>query len=100
MKFYIEYLIFVIPPLIFVLWFLWFRLSKIWLRRRYKPENDKGRKGEEHRRELTGLGEGQRGVEGSAQPTIQPILPATSPSPAGEDSKRSRGIFRKLGKRK
>ena len=56
MIFYIELLIVIAIFLLFIFWFIWQQLSKKILERRYKPENDKGLKGEENRRRLIAEG--------------------------------------------
>ena len=49
MKIYIEFLIIFILIGIFLFWKVWFIWSKRRLNKKYKPENDKGRKGTEFR---------------------------------------------------
>lgn len=45
MKIYIELVVIVALMIVFILWRLWFMWSKWRLKRKYKPENDKARKG-------------------------------------------------------
>ena len=47
MKVYIELLIIIAAILIFLVWLMWYKFSKRRLIKKYKPENDKGRKGTE-----------------------------------------------------
>ena len=68
MKIYIEVLIPLIIGIIFFVWFIWFSISKKWSERRYKPENDRGKIGEEHRKEL--IKEGRPDPSGRIANTI------------------------------
>lgn len=54
---YIEVLILVIIVLLVFFWIVWSMITKWINERRYKPENDKGLKGEENRRRLIAEGE-------------------------------------------
>jgi len=49
---YAETLVLYGVILIFVVWFIWLRITHSILKRRYKPEDDRSRKGEEYRRDL------------------------------------------------
>lgn len=62
----IEVLVILALIFMFVVWLIWNYLLKIWNIRRYKPENDKGRIGEEHRQELLneGLPDPAKGIDG------------------------------------
>ncbi len=52
MKIYLEVLIVFILMIIFILWRLWFLFSRRRLNKKYKPENDKARKGGEDLEQL------------------------------------------------
>ncbi len=52
MKVYIELLIPLLIGLFVILWFVWKSISTKWHNWRYKEQNDRGKKGEEHRQEL------------------------------------------------
>jgi len=45
MKLYIEGLTILAILFIFFIWFIWYKISERRLLKKYKPENDKGRKG-------------------------------------------------------
>ena len=45
MKVYVEVLLLVVPVVMFAIWFLWYHLSTKRLSKKYKPENDKSKKG-------------------------------------------------------
>lgn len=64
---YIEVLILFIVIAIFGIWFVWVKLSKKYHNWRYKPENDRGKIGEDHRKELLKKGKPDpvRGVQRS-----------------------------------
>jgi len=51
MKIYLELLIFIIPMFIFIFWFLWNAWSRKRLRKKYDPEKDLSKLGEEKRLE-------------------------------------------------
>ena len=51
-KINIETLVFLSIILIIFIWFIWFKFTKWLNKRKYNPENDIGKKGEERRREL------------------------------------------------
>ena len=61
----VEVLVILALVFMFVVWLGWYYLSKRWNNRRYKPENDKGRIGEEHRQELIreGLPDPAKGID-------------------------------------
>ena len=89
MTIYIEVLVLVVIALLIFLWFTWFKFSKWINERRYKPENDKGIKGEENRRKL--LAEGKFDPTkpiindaGFTEPPRQSILQTTEINDIGE----------------
>ncbi len=99
----VEIIAILFPILIFFLWAIWRKLSKIWSKRRYNPENDKGKKGEEYRRELIRrdkeFAEAESGIAGSSQSEERRILPTANIGSYGKDSNRPRGIFRRIRRR-
>jgi len=52
MKIYVEALVVIAPLFVLAVWLLFENVHRKYRSWRYKPENDKGRLGEEHRREL------------------------------------------------
>ena len=95
MKVYIELLIPLLIVLIAGLWFLWFKLSKKFHNWRYKPENDRGKKGEEHRQELIKAGQPDpigaitdavKDTGGQGKPEGQDIVQATELDIVRKDS--------------
>ena len=95
MKIYIEVLIpFVIMSLV-TLWFFWLKLSTKWHKWRYKPENDRGEKGEEHRKELiraglpdpiTTVAKTIVDTSGQREPTERSDLPTATSDDVGTNS--------------
>jgi len=103
MKLYIELLVVAVLMVVFILWRLWFMLSRWRLKRKYKPENDKARKGGVFDKGAAGRTE-QR-IDTASDDTVRPeqpegrqLLPKTAISDAGKDSvstrKNSKGIRR------
>ena len=100
MKVYLEVLIVLALFLIFLIWKVWFKFSERRLIKKYKPENDRGRKGTE--RESTNTKE--LGTGKSVIPTIEheqhegrELLSDTSSNDVGKDlnSNRKIGFFRR-----
>jgi len=54
MKVYIEVVMFIIAILFFILWMVWFNFTRWLAKRRYNPNNDKSRQGEDKRRAKIG----------------------------------------------
>lgn len=111
---YIEVLIILIPLLLVVAWFLYVQLTKYIYNRRYKPENDKGKKGEEHREEFIRRGLQDTSPEpektsvnltGQREPEGRSDVPTASSSLVGKNDtslrkgSRRRGIFRRFRRR-
>jgi hypothetical protein len=78
---------------IFCVWLVWFKLSKFINERRYKPENDKGKKcegGTKFRREFEGTirncDNEYKSVAGFEQPEGRSILPTTTSNDSGTTS--------------
>lgn len=95
MKVYVEVVILIIIALIFLIWFAWFHLSRKYHNWRYKPENDRGKKSEEHRQELLRRESSDRkrsvekatsGSRGQGEPEGRGDVPTTGTSDAGKDS--------------
>lgn len=100
MDIYIELLVPLVIFFIFISWKIWFKWSKRRLIKKYKPENDRGRKGTE--RESTNKEELRTGK--SVVPTIEheqhegrELLSDTSSNDVGKDlnSNRKIGFFRR-----
>lgn len=53
---YIEFLVFIVVLSLFIVWFLWMKLSKKYHNWRYNIKNDRGKIGEDHRQELLKAG--------------------------------------------
>jgi len=111
---YIEVLIVLVVVGILSLWFLWFSISRYISRRRYKPENDRGHKGEENRQKLIAEGKSDPTKSiindaGFEEPPRPSVLPTTKVNNLGKtdnsigkpgksnggSSKRFRNPFRK-----
>lgn len=97
MKIYIEVLILFFILFIWVAWIIWNKLSVRRLLKKYKPENDKGRKGNEPERTKRGTNEPAIITNGNEQSERRELLQETNVNSNGEDSKRNRKIrfFRK-----
>lgn len=92
----IEFLIGFVILLMFLAWAAWFRLSRWILKRRYKPENDKGKLAEDARSGATEENagrdsKGERRAESTALGYARPepveergILPPAAPEPDGK----------------
>lgn len=99
MKVYIEILVLVGFIFVLILGTI-IKLFTGWLaKRRYKPENDKSRLGEERRRDLISK-EATLGIGGLAESSQRSNIPPITINPIREDSdsggktgKRFRGIF-------
>jgi len=91
----IEILIPIILLGVFLIWFFWERITR-WLgKKKYNPDNDKGKKGEEQRQELIRKGKPDpvreltktiRSSGRSAQPEKPGISLATASKPSGKTS--------------
>lgn len=94
----IELIIIILIAGVLLLWAFWYRLSRWWARRRYNPDNDKSKKGEEKRRRELGSGEGRavekdRSVPGPDESTERGSLPSSDVSSSRKNRKGPRGIF-------
>jgi len=104
----IEIIVILVLIFVFVFWWLWFKLTNFINKRRYKPENDKARKGEERR--IAEINAGKQRLDkqdsiipGPSEPEGRSSLPPTSIDSAGETSsgiRESRKIFRNPFKRR
>jgi len=95
MKVYIEGLVIIIIFFTFFIWFMWNKLSERRLLKKYKPENDKGRKGNEFRgSETTELGarESNISINGYEQLERRELLQETESNNDGETNKSSRKL--------
>lgn len=86
---------------IFLIWILWYNITRWIANKRYNPNNDKGRKGEERRTELVERGNADPGREitesisgsgRSTQPEEPGVSMATTPESPGETDKSVRRI--------
>lgn len=102
---YIELIVILLLIFVFITWTVWLGASRKFSLKKYNPNNDKGRIGEEHRKELIKGGatdpvksitDGEQGSIGFAQFEEPGILQTTEPSSTGENSKGLRGIFGKF----
>jgi len=76
----IELLVFLFIIGFVILWFFLMLITKYWKLWRYKPENDKGRRAEEGRRNRLA------GVQGSVFSERRSVFQATNPNPSRQDS--------------
>jgi len=86
---YIEVLILLVIFIILSIWFTWFSISREISRRRYKPENDRGLKGEENRKRLIAEGKSDPAKSiindaGLTQLEGHSILPTTEANDIGK----------------
>ena len=86
---YIEVLILLVIVVILSIWFMWFSISREISRRRYKPENDRGLKGEENRKKLIAEGKSDPAKSiindaGLTQLEGHSILPTTEANDIGK----------------
>ena len=100
MKIYLEVLIFIIIPFsILILWWLWFKYSRWRLFKKYKPENDKARKGGEQLRtiERTELdtSTASESINGFEQPKRRRLLPTANVNNVGENCSSNRKLLRR-----
>jgi len=99
----IEVIIFGIILTIVITWFIWYKLSKWWNARRYNPENDKGRKAEERRREDKRIGTTGRepaaadiGIKGLRESEKRTVLQAAKTIADGKTSDSNGKVSRKF----
>lgn len=105
---YIEVLVVIVLMVVFIIWRLWFMYSKWRLKRKYKPENDKTRKGGVKgaviRKAEPGIVPAVDDSVGYAQLERREFLPPTDTDNVGKDSSSSRenssGIRKLLGRTK
>jgi len=92
----IEFLIFFILTFMFVGWIVWKKISNRRALKKYKPENDKGRLGEEKRRRDSQSAETAFGIPGLGELEERGVLPSTDVDVDGEASKGTRKTGRKF----
>jgi len=90
MKLCIELAIVIILAIMFLSWKVWFKLSERRLIKKYKPENDKGRKGTTEQRK--GTREPIISSNGLEEPRGQQFLPTTEIDNVGKDNTRNRKL--------
>jgi len=84
MKFYIEGVVVLIIFFTFFLWFIWKKISERRLLKKYKPENDKGRKGDKFGTAEQGAGRTSGYSDGPKQPERRQLLQETEVNHDGE----------------
>jgi len=103
MKIYIEVLMIFILMIIFILWRLWFTFSRWKLRRAYKPENDKARKGGEELRAVErtkpDTPTASESIIRLEQPERRKLLQTTDVNSIGENCSSSRKLLRRRTRR-
>lgn len=97
---HIETLIFFTVVIFFLCWFAWYKISKWLAIKKYNPKNDKGKIGEEHRREK----KGRREISDTSTAVVsderfgeskeRSVLPTTNVVANGKDSNSSRKVRR------
>jgi len=92
MKLYIEGIIFIILFFFTSIWFMWFKWSERRLLKKYKPENDKGRKGNEFRTAERGTKESTIINNGNEQHERREFLQETNANNDGKDSTSNRKL--------
>lgn len=103
MKIYIEFIVLISFILLFILWWVWIRLSKYILLKKYKPENDKSRKGNI---EIGGIANTEQSVantdrssSGYKFPEEQGNLPTATSNDSGKNRKGIRKLLRRRHRR-
>ena len=92
MKIYIEGLVILTLLFMFFTWIIWYKWSERRLLKKYKPENDKGRKGTEPKTEEREFAEPTIDNVRHGEPEGREFLQETITNNDGEDSKRNRKI--------
>ena len=105
----VEALIGIVIVLMLLVWALWFRFTTWLYKRRYKPENDKGKLAEDKRQQLRRdfrIAVRDKGIRESLPTSERTLLQTESALPARPDSgsvrktsRRTRGIFTRLKRR-
>jgi len=99
MEIYVELIFIFLIVLIFVFWVVWFNITKKRAIKKYKQEDDKGKIGEEHRKELIKRGDAdpiaaitdrEFSSEGFTESEERGVLQTSETNSVGKDS-RSRG---------
>lgn len=84
--------------LIFICWFIYSRLSKWWLKIRYKPNDDKSRIGEEKRRDYRATAETVASFPRPSELAERSNVPTAIIEPIGENSSRLRSLLKRTRK--
>jgi hypothetical protein len=106
MDIYIELLVGMVIVIMLVGWAWWFNYSRKRALKKYNPNDDKSKNGEEVRRARLEGGKlkvtsASDGAPRPSQPEPRELLPAASASNAGKNSKRAgKGLFRRISRRK
>lgn len=104
MQIKIELLVISILFVILFTWACWFRLTRWIAKRRYKPEDDKGRRAEEKRKSNGDTGR-ESAIKnpistptGQDKPREQELLPTTEANSTGEDKQLHPGAKRRIAR--
>ena len=84
MKLYIEGLVVLVIFFTFFIWFIWSKISERRLLKKYKPENDKGRKGNKLGTANQRAGGATSNSNGFEQPERRELLQKTAVNHDGE----------------
>lgn len=83
---------------IFLCWLIYLQISKLWLRYKYKPNNDKSRLGEEARRNDKDIATAVISIPRPPEPSERSSIQITGSEPVRKDSKKFRGFFKRTRK--
>ena len=78
MRIDIEVIVIVSIILIFMFWYVWYKITNLLNKKRYKPENDKGRKGTEDKK-----GSGRESRFGESSKTVISVQELREPEEPG-----------------
>lgn len=96
----VEFIALGLPPIIFIIWLMWYNLSLYRLKGGYKQEKDNGKIGEEHRRKLIESDKTTRkpkpSIAGPSQPKERRVLPTADVNASRKNSKSPRGILKRI----
>ena len=98
-----EWLLIIIPACMFIVWAVWYNLSNKWYNWRYKPENDRARKGQGPRGpaipEVTGPGTTSTDLSSTTGIDAGSSIQIPTPINTEQDSKSTRGFFARFRKK-
>lgn len=100
----IELLVFIVMVLVVIAWFVFTFITKQISKWRYKPENDKGKKAEDNRRQLIARDRELKKTinvdAGSSKLADRELLQTTDVDSVGKNSKSTRGFFKTRRRRR